>query len=195
MTLATATETSRFGAVFPPEFVPSTLVRVVFDGTETGTALALETSEGPLTLLPWSSSQGKVAGYGVGETGETIPVELGAKALRRVLDRYEAETVPLEETPAQALLGSPGQRDVAVSWHARVRWAERVREDTYPAPRIHAALTDAVELSRHRGWYNPSLGVRIPIQGPGPIFEDRLDADWIAKTVISVDEDDRGFDR
>jgi len=192
MSLATTSETSRFGPILPPEFVPSTLVRVVFDGTEPGTALALETSEGPLTLLPWSSSQGRVAGYGVSETGETIPVELGAKALRRVLDQNETRTVLLEKTPAQALLGSPGLRDVAVSWHARVRWAERVQEETHPAPSIHTALTDAVELSRHRGWFNPALDIRIPVQGPGPIFENRLDVDWIAKTVIPMD-DDRGF--
>jgi hypothetical protein len=68
-----------------------------------------------------------------------------------------------------------------------------VHEETYPAGRIHELLEDAVELSRHRGWYNPEWGVRVPVQGPGPIFEDRLDVDWVAKTVIPMDEDDIGF--
>lgn len=193
MSLATTSETSRFGPVLPPEFVPSTLVRVVFDETEPGTAISVSTADGPVTLLPWSSSQGKVAAYGNGETGEIVPMELGAKALRTLLDQHETETVPLRETPAKNLFGKPGPRDVAVSWHARVRWAERVQEETYPAPHIHAALADAVELSRHRGWFNPSLNIRIPVQGPGPIFEDRMDADWIAKTVIPMDGD-RGFE-
>ena len=195
MSQARAAVPGRFGPALPPEFIPSTLVRVVFNDTQQGTALRLDAGDGTVTLLPWSSSQGKVAAYGPGDREDSVPIELGARALRELLDENEKETVPIEKTPARYLLGSPAPREVAVSWHARVRWAERVEEETYPAASIHAALQDAVELSRHRGWYNPALHVRIPVQGPGPIFEDRLDADWIAKTVIAMDDDARGFDR
>jgi len=195
MSQATSATPGRFGHTLPPEFIPSTLVRLVFNETDRGTALRLETDRGTVTLLPWSSSQGKVAAYGPGDREDAVPIEMGAKALRKILDENDAVSVPIEETPARNLLGTPAPREVAVSWHARVRWAERVREETYPAASIHAALQEAVELSRHRGWYNPALNIRIPVQGPGPIFEDRLDADWIAKTVIAMNEDTIGFDR
>lgn len=195
MSQATTTSPGRFGHALPPEFIESTLVRLVFNNTQQGTALRLDVDRGPVTLLPWSSSQGKVAAYGPGEEEDVIPIELGAKALRELLNENDPESVSLKKTPARNLLGNPTSRDVAVSWHARVRWSERVQEETYPEPSIHAALEDAVELAQHRGWYNPALNVRIPIQGPGPIFEDRLNVDWIAKTVITMDDDDIGFGR
>lgn len=195
MSLATSADAGRFGPVLPPEFITSTLVRTVFYETEPGMTLVLETDSGPVTLLPWSSSGGQVAAYGACDQTDPLPLELDARELRELLDEYEPEETPLEQTPARPLLGSPGERDVAVSWHARVRWAERVQEETYPAPSIHAALENAVELSRHRGWFNPTLNVRIPVQGPGPIFEDRLDVNWIAKTAIKMDPDNQGFDR
>lgn len=195
MSLATTATPGRFGHALPPEFIESNLVRIVFNDTEPGTALRLDADCGAVTLLPWSSSQGKIAAYGPGEREDVVPIELGAKALREFLDENDTASVPLEETSARHLLGTPAPRDVAVSWHARVRWAERVQEETHPAPSIHAALEEAVELARHQGWYNPALNVRIPIEGAGPIFDERLDADWVAKTVITMDDDDIGFDR
>lgn len=194
MSLASTTSESRFGPVLPPEFIPSPLVRAVFDGTEQGTALRCETETGPITLLPWSSSEGRVAGYRSTTSGDRVPAEFTAKELYELLRETPPREIPLDDTAASTLLGHPGERDVAVSWHARVRWAERVSPDTYPEARIREALKESVRLARNQGWYHPEYDVRIPLKGPGPIFEDRLNVDRIAVSVIEMSEDLVGYE-
>ncbi|WP_147302778.1 hypothetical protein [Haloferax sp. Atlit-19N] len=194
MSLTSQTHTGRFEPRIPGELGGTNpLVLALFDDTETGTAYCCDTDDGAVYVMPWNGSGGKIAAYTPGETADSIPTELDAEQLRLLLTEHQPRTVRINQTPARTLLGNSRDRDVAVSWHARCRWAERVEETADPEPHIRAALTDSVELSRNRGWYNPTLDIRIPVSGLSPVYEDRLDVDWIVTTVLRTENDDLGF--
>jgi hypothetical protein len=133
------------------------VVRAVF-GTYDGEALKLLVGDQTAVyLLPWGARRGGVAGYEqmLGDF-QVRPIELSPDQVRELLDRHSPRPVALASTPAWVLYDR-GVENVKVSWHARVRWGERVRPSPDPGPTIRDAFEKglSVGISHSYGRYYP----------------------------------------
>ena len=140
-------------------------------------------------LLPWGARKGGIAGYEQTlETFEVRPIEFTPAEAREFLDQHSPRPVPLASTPAW-ILHNRGIESVKVSWHARVRWGERVRPSPDPGPAIREAFEDAVNvgIDHSYGRYYPPEDVIFAY-----VFDDGTP---LITTVLEADQvDDPGND-
>lgn len=122
------------------------VVRAVFTTYEAAGALEFLLGQKVIYLLPWAARRGGVAAYEQHlNTFRARPVELTADEVESLLKNHRPREVSLANTPAW-LLDDRGVDDVHVSWHARVRWGERVNPSPDPGPAIRDAFEDAVSV-------------------------------------------------
>lgn len=125
----------------------------VYDDAE---ALELLIEERVVYLMPWAARNGGVAAFEQDlETFHVRPREFTGNEVRRLLEAHTPRPVPLLATPAWIL--TEREEGPRVSWHARVRWAERIDEVADPAPRIREAYQQglSVGIDRGHGRYYP----------------------------------------
>lgn len=143
-----------------PDDIPgeNDVVRAVFTAYDGAGALEFLVAGQVVYLLPWAARRGGVAGYEQAlDTFRVRPVEFSADEVRVLLEQHRPREVALANTPAW-LLDDRGVEDVRVSWHARVRWGERVAPSPDPAPAIRDAFEDAVSVGidrAHGRYYAP----------------------------------------
>lgn len=126
------------------------ITRALFHLHDEGEALEVVDGERVVYLMPWCARNGGVAAFEQHvEAYDGYPIELEADEVRRLLERAHARVVPVMATPA----GQLSQREGGphVSWHARVRWSERVSSTTDPAPEIREAYQQGVSVGVGRG--------------------------------------------
>jgi len=143
---------------------PNPLVRDIFTEHDGAEALEFFLDEEIVYLLPWAARHGGIAGYRQSlDTFHVRPVEFTPDEARGLLEAHSARSVALANTPAW-LLDDRGVDDVRVTWHARVRWGERVEPSADPGPSIRDAFEAGVSvgMSRGRGRYYPPADVIIP---------------------------------
>jgi len=142
----------------------NTLTRGVFATRPDGAALRFNTGSGRSEfVLPWGSSGSTVAGY-VSEHGQRgYPVEYDAEELEELatLSKGGPEVVHLNTTPVEPLLDEDSE--IGVSWHARVRWHQRVTEESYPAEPIREAFGRGVHVGVEdgRARFDPETGALL----------------------------------
>lgn len=130
-----------------PDDLPgeSDISRALFHGRDDATAVELLAEGRVVYLMPWAATDG-IAGYEQDpSTFEARPVEYTGAEARRLLEERRPRTVPLQRTPAWLLDEFDGD-GVNVSWHARVRWNERVEQLAAPAPRVREAYRSGVSV-------------------------------------------------
>jgi hypothetical protein len=143
-----------------PEDIPgkNDAVRAVFSAYDGAEALQFFVGQKIVYLLPWAARQGGVAGYEqVVDSFCVRPVEYTPNEVCKLLDQHRPRRVPLANTPAW-LLDDRGGKDVHITWHARVRWGERVSPSPDPAPAIREAFEDSVSVGierSHGRYYAP----------------------------------------
>mgnify|MGYP000654590151 CR=1 FL=1 len=140
---------------------PNPLVRDIFGKHDDAEALEFFVGEEVVYLLPWAARHGGIAGYRQSmDTFHVRPVEFTPDEAKALLETHSLRAVALANTPAW-LLDDRGVDDVRVSWHARVRWGERVKPSPDPGPAIREAFTRGVSvgIDRGRGRYYPPAGI------------------------------------
>jgi len=153
--------TQELQLTIPDSLQPNALSRRVFHNRPEETALELlDAKTETLTyILPWGSASGKIAGYEQDAgTFAVRPVELSHEELRELFDTHVPREVDLLDTPAWLLDARPrdGER---VSWHARVRYAQRVEPMADPAGAIRESYARAGYVSTdhyERAMYDPA---------------------------------------
>jgi len=168
------------------------LVRVLFHGRD-DEALEILAGDRVVYLLPWAARAGGLAGFEQRDGARTPrPVEFTGDEVRRLLEAHDVKRVPLAVSPARLLASRDG--GPPVSWHARVRWADRVEAVADPAPAIRAAFEDGLQVGVPRGYgrlYPPKDAV-VTYVGRAP------DDPLVITTVYTVDDvdadDDLGSD-
>lgn len=145
-----------------PSSVPgsSDVVRALFHYRE-DVALEFLLEDDDVYVLPWSARRGGIAGYRQStDTLRARPVEFSQDDVQQLLTRHAHREVPLAATPAWLL---QEDSEPPVSWHARVRWAERVEEMTDPAPAIRQAWRDGFQVGVPEGYgrYYPPADVVV----------------------------------
>jgi hypothetical protein len=143
-----------------PQVTP--LAREVFDADTDG-ALRVPVDYGEtVTLLPWGTRDDGLAAFrSAPRPGASWPVSVDADRARDLAHAERARRVGLVETPAWVLDDRP--HPLRVSWHARVRYAERVERVVEPAYVLREAWGAGVPVgvSTGRGYYHPPTGVVV----------------------------------
>lgn len=134
------------------------LVNAVFAHYHDAGALELLDRDRVLYLVPWGNRHSGIAGYEQSlDDFEARPREFTPAEVRGLLEAHHARPVPLAATPAW-VLDPRGAEDVRVSWHARVRWGERIHPTPDPGPAIRAAYREGVNVGikgGHGRYYAP----------------------------------------
>jgi len=148
---------------------PNDLVRAVFATHEKAEALLFVFNSTALYLLPWSCRNGGVAGYEQElDTFHVRPVEVRPDEVRTLIAECDPNPVELSDTPAWLLVDA-GVEEVRVTWHARVRWGERVAPSPDPAPKIRDAWRRGVSIGVDHGtgrYYPPENVVLVAVDDP-----------------------------
>jgi hypothetical protein len=143
-----------------PDVTP--LARKVFDSdSDAALRVPVDYAE-TVTLLPWGTRDGGLVAFrSTARPGESWPVSVGADEARALANDDRAWRVDLVETPAWVL--NDRRHPLRVSWHARVRYAERVERVAEPSYAIRKAWGAGVPVgvSAGRGYYHPPTGVVI----------------------------------
>lgn len=116
-------------------------------------------------VLPVDARNNCIAAYRTSlETGDVYPLELPTHAARRLSRTRETRGVMLSATPARHI----DTGGIPVSWHARVRWAQRVAPCAEPATHIRRAFRRGIAVGVDRGggrYYSPADAV-VTYVGP-----------------------------
>lgn len=184
MSRAAPTEARRPSLADLPDDLPgeNDVVRALFHDRDQE-ALEFLVEDSILYLAPWCARNGGVAGFEQdADTFAVRPVEFTADEVRELLEVHVPSEVPLHATPAWLL--SPESGEPSVSWHARVRWAERVKADADPAPAIREAWRDGLQVGVPRGYgrYYPPADVVVCYVGS--TYDDPI----TVTTVLDVED-------
>ena len=142
----------------------SPMVRAVFYERPADTALELFHDGKIVYLLPAPARRDGLAGYEQDpETYEARPVEFTGTEVRRLLEAHVPREVPLGHTPAWVAEAAPGAEQVKVTWHARVRWADRFETTIDPRPAIVEAVEEGITvgIDRGRGYFHAPTGAVV----------------------------------
>lgn len=158
------------------------VVRALFHGHE-GEAFEVRVGDTLVYLLPWAARDGGVAAFEQNaETFEAWPTEVTGDEVRELLQEHVPRAVSLTLTPAWLLRS---ERDgPPVSWHARVRWAERVASRIDTAPAVREAWRNGLQVGVPRGYgrYYPAADAVVCYVGS------RYDDPDVVTTVLAVDD-------
>lgn len=145
---------------------PDELGRVLFDQYPDAGALEfLVDGETVLYVLPWQSGGPTLAGYEQElPSFSPRPVEVTHDRVRELLQDHRPRSVSVTETPAWVL--APTGRETRVTWHARVRYADRIEPMADPAPDIldaydRAGYCSHPRLVNCRSLYDPTTDLVI----------------------------------
>ena len=168
------------------------IVRILFAGRD-GDALELLVGDTLVYVLPWAARHGGVAGYVQdAETYAVWPVEFTVDDVERLLAEHRPHEVSLLKTPAWLL--SPRKTGPPVTWHARVRWAQRVEPMADPGPRIREAWQNGLQIGVSRGYgrYDPATNVVVCYNGS--TYDDPAAITTVYPLDESADIHDHGLD-
>lgn len=109
-------------------------------------AISITTEAADVYFLPWNGGSGGIAAYRRDRTSATmVPFEYQARDARQLLEAYAPTEVPLLSTPVW-MLDTGGE--VNITWHARVRYAERVTRCVEPATEIRRLFRAGIPVGR-----------------------------------------------